>query len=89
MESQPIRLLKSSLKVAFFAVLFLFVGMVFLVPIFANLFTGLGVDLPFPSAWIRAMPGWLLLVVGILTMVACLTAFIFVLRILFRYLAKQ
>lgn len=89
MESQPIRLLKSSLKVACCAVLFLSVGMIFIVPIFANLFAGLGVDFTFPSAWIRALPGWLLPVIGILTAVTCLTAFIFVLRMLFRYLAKQ
>jgi type II secretory pathway component PulF len=82
---EPIRLLKHSLKAAICAV---FLGMFFIVPIFANLFAGLGVDLPFPSSWIRAMPGWLLLVIVILTAVTCLTAFLFVLRMLVRQLLK-
>ncbi|MGH9556493.1 MAG: hypothetical protein ACRD2Y_11800 [Terriglobales bacterium] len=69
--------------------LVLVIALVFVVPLFANLFVGLGVDLPISSKWLGILPAWLLVVLAILIPLFLFATVIFVLWKVVRRLASQ
>ncbi|MGH9603444.1 MAG: hypothetical protein ACRD24_13770 [Terriglobales bacterium] len=64
------------------------VALLLVAPLFANLFGGLGVDLPAPAGWMTKLPFWLLPLVGLFVPAFAVTVFIFALWKLIRLLLQ-
>lgn len=59
-----------------------------LVPVFANLFAGLGVDLPIPASWVRGLPVWIILLLALFMPALALVVLVFAIRELVRLLRR-
>jgi type IV pilus assembly protein PilC len=72
MEANRKKKLITVLVVVLFLPVLLVLAMVFLVPVFANLFFGLGVELPIPTRIVMGHPpyGWVYLAVLLLVLAA-------------------